>query len=129
MLQRLELKWVRQGRVRRDQGIPDSSDGRRVGTCFILTHRRDILYDFKVVDGGLVQLGDYEAEVFQVSNDDAAVAQRRLEDKQLKEKKNKDYLVKEQEKVHLGIKVGANIILTGVPGQEGAESDVAKRRK
>ncbi|GJU08680.1 hypothetical protein Tco_1125110 [Tanacetum coccineum] len=64
---------------------------------------------------------DREAEVFQVSNDDAAVAQRRLEDKQLEEKTNTDCLVKEQKKVHLGIKVGANITVTGVPGQEGAE--------
>ncbi|GJX12900.1 hypothetical protein Tco_0204658 [Tanacetum coccineum] len=39
--------------------------------------------------------GDREAEVFQVSNNDAAVAQRRLEDKQLEEKTNTDYLVKE----------------------------------
>ncbi|GKA41100.1 hypothetical protein Tco_0733693 [Tanacetum coccineum] len=51
---------------------------------------------------------DREAEDFQVSND-AAVAQRRLEDKQPEEKTNMDSLVKEQEKVHLGIKVGANI--------------------
>ncbi|GKA35248.1 hypothetical protein Tco_0721739 [Tanacetum coccineum] len=64
---------------------------------------------------------DHEAEVFQVSNDDTAVAQRRLEDKQPKENTNTDCLVKEQEKVHLGIKVGANITVTGVPGQEGAE--------
>nr|GFD55097.1 zinc finger, CCHC-type [Tanacetum cinerariifolium] len=39
--------------------------------------------------------GDREAEVFQVSNDDTAVAQRRLEDKQLEEKTNMDCLVKE----------------------------------
>ncbi|GJR38674.1 hypothetical protein Tco_1214358 [Tanacetum coccineum] len=45
--------------------------------------------------------GDREAEVFQVSNDDAAVAQRRLEGKQLEENTNTDCLVKEQEKVHL----------------------------
>ncbi|GJZ73870.1 hypothetical protein Tco_0638016, partial [Tanacetum coccineum] len=32
------------------------------------------------------------------SNDDAAVAQRKLEVKQLEEKINTDYLVKEQEK-------------------------------
>ncbi|GKB60857.1 ribonuclease H-like domain-containing protein [Tanacetum coccineum] len=64
---------------------------------------------------------DREAEVFQVSNDDTAVAQRRLEDKQPEEKTNTDCLVKEREKVHLGIKVGANITVTGVPGQEGAE--------
>ncbi|GJT45755.1 hypothetical protein Tco_0954470 [Tanacetum coccineum] len=42
--------------------------------------------------------GDREAEVFQVSNDDTAVAQRWLEDKQPKEKTNTDCLVKEQEK-------------------------------
>ncbi|GJR61333.1 hypothetical protein Tco_1503495, partial [Tanacetum coccineum] len=64
--------------------------------------------------------GEREAEFFQVSNDDAAVAQKRLEDKQLEEKTNTDCLVKEQEKVHLGIKVGANIMVARVPGQEGA---------
>ncbi|GJW24948.1 hypothetical protein Tco_0038759 [Tanacetum coccineum] len=37
--------------------------------------------------------GDREAEVFQVSNDDTAVAQRWLEDKQPKEKTNTDCLV------------------------------------
>ncbi|GKC66046.1 hypothetical protein Tco_1098644 [Tanacetum coccineum] len=39
-----------------------------------------------------------EVEVFQVSNDDVVVAQRRLEDKQLKEKTNTDCLIKGQEK-------------------------------
>nr|GEU69085.1 hypothetical protein [Tanacetum cinerariifolium] len=66
---------------------------------------------------------DHEAEVFQVSNDDTAVAQRWLEDKQPEEKTNTDYLVNEQENKHLGAKVGANIMVTGVPGQEGAEGD------
>ncbi|GKB95157.1 hypothetical protein Tco_0981294 [Tanacetum coccineum] len=47
---------------------------------------------------GHKQVGDREAEVFQVSNDDTAVAQRRLEDKQPEEKTNTDCLVKEQEK-------------------------------
>ncbi|GJV45454.1 hypothetical protein Tco_1429990, partial [Tanacetum coccineum] len=42
--------------------------------------------------------GDRGHEVFQVRNDDAAVAQRRLKDKQLEEKTNTDCLVKEQEK-------------------------------
>ncbi|GKA26872.1 hypothetical protein Tco_0712981 [Tanacetum coccineum] len=42
--------------------------------------------------------GDREAEVFQVSNDDTAVAQRRLEDKQPEDKTNTDCLVNEQEK-------------------------------
>nr|GEV36289.1 retrovirus-related Pol polyprotein from transposon TNT 1-94 [Tanacetum cinerariifolium] len=158
-----------------------------------MTHRKDFLYDFKVVDGGSVQLddnrtctikgtkkvkiqlhdgssfiledvrikvskgcrvmmtgikkknyvytleakvmtfgraqGNREAEVFQVSNDDAAVAQRCLEDKQLEEKTNTDCLVKEQENVHLGKKVRANIMVTGVPGQEGAEGNVAEKKK
>ncbi|GJU01821.1 hypothetical protein Tco_1112159 [Tanacetum coccineum] len=177
------------------------------GGSFHMTHRMDFLYDFKVVDGGSVQLGDNrtctikgtgkvkiqlhdgssfiledvrkknrvytleakvmnfgiqkhgdskqiglkqlgskqvglkqlghkqgaqgdrEAEVFQVSNDDVAVAQRRLEDKQLKEKTNTDCLVKEHEKVRLGLKVGANIMITGVPDQEGAEGNVAEKKK
>ncbi|GKB61942.1 hypothetical protein Tco_0918128 [Tanacetum coccineum] len=42
--------------------------------------------------------GDRKAEVFQVSNDDTTVAQRRLEDKQPEEKTNTDCLVKEHEK-------------------------------
>nr|GEV57528.1 zinc finger, CCHC-type [Tanacetum cinerariifolium] len=42
--------------------------------------------------------GDREAEVFQVSNDDTVVAQRRLKDKQPEAKTNTDCLVKEQEK-------------------------------
>ncbi|GKA88686.1 hypothetical protein Tco_0810450 [Tanacetum coccineum] len=73
--------------------------------------------------------GDHEADVFQVSNDDAAVAQRRLGNKQPEEKTSMDCLVKEQEKVHLGIKVGANITVTGVPEQEGTEGNVAEKKK
>nr|GEU53548.1 zinc finger, CCHC-type [Tanacetum cinerariifolium] len=73
--------------------------------------------------------GNREAEAFQVSNDDVAMAQRRLEDKQPEEKTNTNCLVKEQEKVHLGIQVGANITVTEVPGQEGAEGNVAKKKK
>ncbi|GJW16228.1 hypothetical protein Tco_0020361 [Tanacetum coccineum] len=140
------------------------------GGSYHMTHRRDFLYDFKVVDGGLVQLGDnrtctikgtgkvkiqlhdgssfiledmvdqgdnrlsgydewdQEKELC-VSNDDATVAQRRLEDKQLEEKTNTDCLVKEQEKVHLGIKVGENITVIEIPGQEGAKGNVAEKEK
>ncbi|GKA82065.1 hypothetical protein Tco_0788813 [Tanacetum coccineum] len=72
---------------------------------------------------------DHEAEVFQVSNDDTAVTQRRLEDKQPEEKTNTDCLVKELEKVHLGIKVRANITVTEVPEQEGTEGNVAGKKK
>nr|GEY83992.1 zinc finger, CCHC-type [Tanacetum cinerariifolium] len=35
----------------------------------------------------------------------------------------------EKEKVHLGIKVWANIMVTGVHGQEGAEGNVAEKKK
>ncbi|GJY33715.1 hypothetical protein Tco_0418184 [Tanacetum coccineum] len=65
-----------------------------------------------------------EIEVHGVSNDDTAVAQRWLEDKQPEEKTNTDCLVKEKENVHLGIKVGENIMVTEVPGQKGAEGNV-----
>nr|GEY02160.1 retrovirus-related Pol polyprotein from transposon TNT 1-94 [Tanacetum cinerariifolium] len=84
------------------------------GGSYHMTHKRDFLYDFKRAQG------DRKDEVFQVSNDDDAVDQRRLKDKQLKEKKNTDFSVEEQKKVHLGIKLGENIRVTGVPGQEGA---------
>ncbi|GJU59405.1 zinc finger, CCHC-type containing protein [Tanacetum coccineum] len=65
----------------------------------------------------------------QDSNDDAAVAQRRLKDKQLKEKTNMGCLVKEQEKVYLDIKVGAKIMVTEVLSQEGAEVNVVEKKK
>ncbi|GKC96070.1 hypothetical protein Tco_1161512 [Tanacetum coccineum] len=81
---------------------------------------------------GFKQLGlvlKQQSMEYRVSNNDAAVAQRRLEDKQLKEKTNTDCLVKEQENVHFGIKVGANIMITGVPGQEGAEGNIAEKKK
>ncbi|GJR36447.1 zinc finger, CCHC-type containing protein [Tanacetum coccineum] len=38
-------------------------------------------------------------------------------------------LGKGAEKIHLGIKVGANITATGVPGQEGAKDNVAEKKK
>ncbi|GKC28614.1 hypothetical protein Tco_1035908, partial [Tanacetum coccineum] len=86
-------------------------------------------YKIKNVFGLRWNCRDREAEVFQVSNDDTAVAQRWLEDKQPEEKTNTDCLVKEREKVHLGIKVGANITVTGVPGQEGAKGNVDEKKK
>ncbi|GKA19383.1 hypothetical protein Tco_0699298 [Tanacetum coccineum] len=59
--------------------------------------------NIKKLDGNIVQKegaqGDCEAEVFQVSNDDTAVAQRRLKD-QHEEKTNTDCLVREQKKGH-----------------------------
>ncbi|GJW06942.1 hypothetical protein Tco_1569365 [Tanacetum coccineum] len=86
-------------------------------------------YKMKNVFGLRWNCRDREAGGVQVSNNDAAVVQRWLEDKQPEEKTNTDCLVKEQEKVHLGIKVGANITVTGVPGQEGAEGNVVGKKK
>ncbi|GJZ35086.1 hypothetical protein Tco_0580903 [Tanacetum coccineum] len=60
---------------------------------------------------------------------DEKLAQRRLEEKKPEEKTNTDCLVKEQEKVHLSIKVGVNITITGVPSQEGVKGNVAKKKK
>nr|GEY46049.1 zinc finger, CCHC-type [Tanacetum cinerariifolium] len=52
---------------------------------------------------GCSDQGDREAEAFQVSNDDTAVAQRQFEDKQPKEKTNTNCLVKKQERnIRLG---------------------------
>ncbi|GKC04463.1 hypothetical protein Tco_0996073, partial [Tanacetum coccineum] len=73
--------------------------------------------------------GNRKTDDFWVSNDHVAVAQRRLEDKQLEERINTNCFVKEQEKVHLGIKVGEDITVTGVPGQEGLEGNIAGRKK
>ncbi|GJW43209.1 hypothetical protein Tco_0072008 [Tanacetum coccineum] len=53
--------------------------------------------------------GDREAEVFQVSNDDAAVAQRRLEDKQPEEKTNTDCLGNIAEKKKVKESMEANL--------------------
>ncbi|GJW89089.1 zinc finger, CCHC-type containing protein [Tanacetum coccineum] len=79
---------------------------------------------------GFKQLGlMLKQESLKCSNDDATVALRRLEDKQLEKKTNTDCLVKEQENVHLDTKVGENIMVTGVLGQEGAEDNVAEKKK
>ncbi|GKE89365.1 hypothetical protein Tco_1566840, partial [Tanacetum coccineum] len=72
---------------------------------------------------------NHKDEVFQVSNNDTAVAQKRLEDNQLEENTNTNCLVKEQEKLHLGIKTRANIMVTGVHGKEDAEGNVAEKKK
>ncbi|GKB48102.1 hypothetical protein Tco_0898855 [Tanacetum coccineum] len=76
---------------------------------------------------GHKQVGFYVETGFHGVQDEKHVW--RLEDKQLEEKTNTDCLVKEQEKVHLGIKVGVNIKVTGVPGQEGAEGNVVEKKK
>ncbi|GKG34060.1 hypothetical protein Tco_0434219 [Tanacetum coccineum] len=54
--------------------------------------------NIKKLDGNIVQKHGGSNNLVLVSNDDTAVAQRRLEDKQPEEKTNTDYLVKEQEK-------------------------------
>ncbi|GJZ98504.1 hypothetical protein Tco_0670957 [Tanacetum coccineum] len=100
-----------------------------------------ILKDVKYVPGlkrSLISLGTLKKEGYtvkmqmgriKVSNDDGAVAQRRLGDKQPEEKTNMDCLVKVQEKVHLGIKVGANVTVTRILSQKGVEGNVAEKKK
>nr|GEU34698.1 zinc finger, CCHC-type [Tanacetum cinerariifolium] len=92
----------------------------------------------KVINGSRVMMTEIwkkncvytlEAKVMTFGVQKHEVAQRQLEDKQLEEKTNMDCLVKDQEKKHLGIKVGANITVTGVPEQEGAEGNVAEKKK
>nr|GEV57038.1 zinc finger, CCHC-type [Tanacetum cinerariifolium] len=137
------------------------------GGSYHMTHKRDFLYDFKVVDGGSVQLDDNRTCIIKgtgkvkiqlhdgssfimknvryvsglrrslislgtlekegytvkmhmgrikVSNDDAAVAQRRLKDKQLEEKTNTDCLgakgnVAEKKKVKGSMKANLEKVL------------------
>ncbi|GKB50002.1 hypothetical protein Tco_0900755 [Tanacetum coccineum] len=69
------------------------------------------------LDGNIVQKhgaqGNRKAEVFQVSNDDTAVAQRQLEDKQPEEKTNTACWVKEQKKEYqIGWKIKTSNVLT-----------------
>ncbi|GJY40079.1 hypothetical protein Tco_0427349 [Tanacetum coccineum] len=66
-----------------------------------------------------------DVDVIQDSNDHAAVAQRKLEVKQLEGKTNTACLVNKQ--VHHGANVGAVIMKTEVPSQEGVEGNAAKR--
>nr|GEX54075.1 zinc finger, CCHC-type [Tanacetum cinerariifolium] len=66
-----------------------------------------------------------EAEVIQESYEHATVAQRKLKVKQFEGKTNTDCLVNKQ--VHHSANVGAVIMKTRVPVQEGAEGNVAER--
>ncbi|GKA98354.1 hypothetical protein Tco_0826291 [Tanacetum coccineum] len=120
---------MQMGRIKVIKGCRVMMTGIRKKNC-VYTLKAKVM-TFGVQKHGELQgaQGDREAEVFQVSNDDATVDQRWLEDKQPEEKTNTDCLVKEQEKLHLGIKEGANNPVTGVPGQEGAEGNVAEKKK
>ncbi|GJU99977.1 protein IQ-DOMAIN 14 [Tanacetum coccineum] len=75
---------------------------------------------------GFKQLGPcVKTGVHGESHDHAAMAQRKLKVKQLEGKTNTDCLVNKQ--VHHGANVGAVIMKTRVPGQEGAEGNAAER--
>ncbi|GKC32583.1 hypothetical protein Tco_1039877 [Tanacetum coccineum] len=104
--------------------------GKKVMFSFVLGFKKSDYLEYKVYQGCRIEVERSKLQGFlKVSKDDTAVAQRRLEDKQLEEKTNTDCLVKEQENVHLGIKVRANITVTRVPGQKGAEGNVAEKKK
>ncbi|GJR05134.1 hypothetical protein Tco_0528118 [Tanacetum coccineum] len=92
----------------------------RTGKVKIQFHDRSsfILEDVRYVPGlrrSLISLGTLEKKGYTVQ-----MQMGRIMDKQLEEKTNTNCLVNEQEKVHLSIKMEANIMVTGVPGQEGA---------
>nr|GEZ40325.1 zinc finger, CCHC-type [Tanacetum cinerariifolium] len=123
------------------------------GGSYHMTQRRDFLYDFKVVDSSSVQLG-YTVKM-QIGNiqhgGSKQVGLKQLGSKQVgfKQLGHKQVRFKQlglgvetgvhgvqdekrvwfEEKVHLGIKVGANITVIGVPGQEGVEGNVAEKKK
>ncbi|GJY86231.1 retrovirus-related pol polyprotein from transposon TNT 1-94 [Tanacetum coccineum] len=117
---------MQMGRIKVIKGCRIMMTGIRKKNCVYTLEAKVITFGVQKHGGAQ---GDREAEVFQVSNDDTVVVQRQLEDKQPEEKTNTDCLVKEHKNVHLGIKVGANITVTGVPGQEGAEGNVVKKKK
>nr|GEY35404.1 zinc finger, CCHC-type [Tanacetum cinerariifolium] len=167
------------------------------GGSYHMTHRRDFLYDFKVVDGGSVRLGDNRTCTIKrigkvkiqlhdkssfiledvryvpglrgslislgtLEKEGYTVKMQMGRIKVIKgcrvmmigiKKKNFVYTLKAkvmtfgvqkhggvhgvqdekrvwfEEQVNLGIKVGANITVTGVPCQEGAEDNVAEKKK
>ncbi|GJX35709.1 hypothetical protein Tco_0247266 [Tanacetum coccineum] len=70
---------------------------------------------------------NYESEEIKDSNDVVAVDQRKLEFRQLERKTNTNCLVNEQ--VYIGGKIRADIMETGVPGQECAEGNAAEKKK
>nr|GEW65743.1 retrovirus-related Pol polyprotein from transposon TNT 1-94 [Tanacetum cinerariifolium] len=153
------------------------------GESYHMTHKRGFLYDFKVVDGGLVQLGlkrslislgTLEKEGYTMKMQmgrikvikGCLVMMAEIRKKNcvytlkakvmtfwctkawsfktswIKQRGHKQvrfkqigpgvetrlYGVQEQEKVHLDIKVRANIMITGVPGQEGSKGNIAKKK-
>ncbi|GJX23255.1 probable leucine-rich repeat receptor-like serine/threonine-protein kinase [Tanacetum coccineum] len=76
------------------------------------TLRRDFLYDFKVIDGGSVHCSKTVGRQSTLRKDKHDLLDKRA-----------------GKKVHLGIKVGENILITGVPVQEDAEGNVAEKKK
>ncbi|GJY98449.1 hypothetical protein Tco_0515359 [Tanacetum coccineum] len=89
----------------------------------------------KVIKGSLVVLSGTRRANCVYTLDGKAVTRKtlkgikQLEEYQTRWKIKTDYLVNEQENVHLGIKVGTNIMVTGVPGQEGAKGNVVEKKK
>ncbi|GJU43082.1 hypothetical protein Tco_1200348 [Tanacetum coccineum] len=82
----------------------------------------------------VVYLGSKKVMTFGVQKHGGFVAMLRQYQKTIKGqatgRKYKHILLgKGAGKVHLGMKVRANIMVTGVPGQEGAEGNVAVKKK
>ncbi|GJV08061.1 zinc finger, CCHC-type containing protein [Tanacetum coccineum] len=123
---------MQMGRIKVIKGCRAMMTGIRKKNCVYTLEAKVMTFGVQKHGGskqvGFKQLGPgVETGVHGVQ--DEKLAQRWLEDRQPEEKTNTDCLVKEQEKVHLSIKVRANITVTGVPGQEGAEGNVAEKKK
>ncbi|GJR74523.1 zinc finger, CCHC-type containing protein [Tanacetum coccineum] len=112
------------------------------GGSYHMTHMRDFLYDFKGFDGGSVQLGDnrtctikgtgkvkiqlHDRSSFILED----VSSSKTVEGQATGIKYKHILLgKGAGNVQLGMKVRTNIMVTKVPGQEGAEGNVAEKKK
>ncbi|GKD60799.1 hypothetical protein Tco_1298308 [Tanacetum coccineum] len=85
-IKKLDGNIVQKHRGSKQVGFKQLGPGVETGVHGVQVEKRVL---FKVELQGAQ--GDREVEVFQASNDDAAVAQRRLEDKQLEEKTNTDW--------------------------------------
>ncbi|GJU42473.1 hypothetical protein Tco_1195430 [Tanacetum coccineum] len=123
---------MQMGRIKVIKGCRVMMTGIRKKNCVYTLEAKVMTFGVQKHGGskqvGFKQLGPgVETGVHGVQ--DEKLAQRWLEDRQPEEKTNTDCLVKEQEKVHLGIKVGANIMVTRVRGQEGAEDNVAEKKE
>ncbi|GJT83686.1 hypothetical protein Tco_1058028 [Tanacetum coccineum] len=121
--------FIRKGKHDPDFDSFDDEGGTRKVKMALHDNSRFILEDVSQGDQRLSGYDDWDQGKELCVYFGSKVAQRRLKDKQLKENTNTDCLVKEQQKVHLSIKMVTNIMVSEVPRQEGAKGNVAEKKK